>query len=224
MKLTVRQSPTLMCTTNGSVTPLALASAAFDVITYAAVIAPVTLVLVPPLPEVPCTLSGTSTALIATAFGVEPAGHGLPGSVVAGGRPPVTAGCTYVPAGVTYVGQRLQAGRALRQHSHDAPGTLLETTGDAVVVQVVAGLLARHRRRHRRGSTCSARTHRCGWCRWLGCTSSPLSRARASHVEVVAVDAEAVDGRPDVDRPDHDRVAWVGPQAAGCPGRRTCTS
>ena len=57
-------------------------------------ILPVTLVLVPPLPEEPCTLSGTSTALMATAFGVEPAGHGLPGSNVTGGRAPVTVGCT----------------------------------------------------------------------------------------------------------------------------------
>src|SRR4029077_14133872 len=104
VKFTVTQSPTLMWTTNGSITPLALATAAFDVITYAAVIEPVTLVLVPLLPDVPCTLFGTSTALMAIALLTESAGHGLPGSTVTGGRAPVTAGCTYVPAGAALSG------------------------------------------------------------------------------------------------------------------------
>src|SRR4029078_12337515 len=86
VKLTVTQSPALMCTTNGSVTPVAFALAASAVMTYAAVIAPVTLVLVPWLLTVPCTLSGTSTALMANVLLSEPAGHGLPGDSATGGR------------------------------------------------------------------------------------------------------------------------------------------
>jgi hypothetical protein len=62
--------------------------------TYAAVTAPVTAELMPPFPEVPCTLFGTSTALMAKVLAVEPAGQGSPELVVIGGRAPVTEGGT----------------------------------------------------------------------------------------------------------------------------------
>ena len=121
---------------------LGLGQAAFDVITYAAVIEPVTLVLVPSLPDVPCMLFGTSTALMANGLGDRPCRARI--ARVGRGRRP-RAGDSRLHVRARRLGllrQGLQTGRALRQHSHDAPGTLTESTSDAVVVQVVTGLLA----------------------------------------------------------------------------------
>ena len=82
VKCTVMHSPAATCSTSGS-------GALAPFITAAASAVGTKAVRTAPWNEL---LLGTSTALTAKLYCGAPLVHGLPGLVVAGGRPPVTAG------------------------------------------------------------------------------------------------------------------------------------